>query len=246
MKKQTNTEEGIRGYHASLLNVENENRVLHQCLHLRAQQFSRTFLQQWDCLLFSSVWIQVTDNNHLLWYICMLLSCSWCWTWGSDVNIPCMFLQTQPHFVFHWFWGEKMKMQGCKWLWQLLFIVLLGAVEAESSQHGRQCAITVARPISFAPKRHSDDWNLTWHCLLDTVNFCYFLFLYNIHYWINIFYRLSFVPLSWHIQRGIFLCGFFKRQTSWLFGGFLKFLSSIFTLLLELLMFFERTHVGRM
>lgn len=31
-----------------------------------------------------------------------------------------------------------------------------------------------------------NDLNLTWHCLLDTVNFCYFLFLYNIHCWINL------------------------------------------------------------
>lgn len=124
----------------------------------------------------------------------------------------------QQHFVFHWcrsrffFWrggGWKCKgVNGSDSCFLLSCLVLL-------RQNPGNMAVSVlsgAQPICFAPKTHSDDWNLTWHCLLDTVNFCYFLFLYNIHYWINLFYRQPFVTLFLAYFKGNLLLWIFQAS----------------------------------
>lgn len=78
---------------------------------------------------------------------------------GAQMWIYCACFFRHSHILFsvgvgQGFWKKKekkKKMRVCKWSWQALFIVLL--VEAKPSQRGRQCAVTVARPICFAPQK---------------------------------------------------------------------------------------------
>lgn len=169
----------------------------------------------------------------------------------------CMFLQTQPHIVFCWCRSrvlkKKKKKKKCECVngpdshFLLSYSLRLNPANVAVSVPSQSLGQFV-----LLPKRHSDDWNLTWHCLLDTVNFCYFLFLYNIHCWINLFCRLPFFPLLHVFKGGSSFVEFASIRYPDSLEGFhlhdkvaVKLHSSIFPSRVELLMHFERTHVGR-